>query len=109
MRYAYAGSAGLYRSQRIHAVRQSGQTITRAYRYYRLNVQPSGRGMLPHCCEDQSKAFGKDLRTGMVNGNAPSDKSYLYYHTVSQLQDAVGTWQIFRVSWTKGAAQCLNG
>ena len=108
MRYAYTGQAGAYWAQRIAAVKQSGQTITGTYRYYRIDAQASGQGIQAHYCEDQSKAFGKDVKTGKVNRNAPSVKSYLYY-TVGMFKDTAGTWQVSQVNWTKGAHQCLNG
>lgn len=108
MTYSYTGSAGAYWSQRITAVRKAGQTITGTYRYYRLDAQASGAGMLSHYCEDQSKAFGKDLKTNKVKRNVPSEKSYLYY-TVNLIKDAGGTWQVAQVNWTKGAKECLNG
>jgi hypothetical protein len=107
MRYAYTGYAGVYWSQRIAEVKKAGQTITGTYRYYRIDAQASGSGMLAHYCEDQSKAFGKDLKTGKVNRNTPSAKSYLYY-TADLIKNSTGTWQVSQINWTKGAKECVN-
>lgn len=108
MTHAYTGVAGAYWTQRITAVRKSGQTITGTYRYYGLDMTLTGASGHGHYCEDQSKAFGKNLKTGTVHTTPVTADSYVYY-TVDATRNADGTWQISQVNWSKGAKECVHG
>lgn len=57
-------------------------------------------------CEDQSKAYNKEIKTNTVQRTQPSDKDFVLY-TFQAARDAAGDWQVTQQSWKKGASMAF--
>ncbi|MEU0966558.1 hypothetical protein ABZ357_14520 [Streptomyces sp. NPDC005917] len=106
----FAGSALTYWSQRVETLKKDGLTLTGDYRYYKFEVTDvtNGKTAAAHYCEDQSQAFGKEIKTNKVRRTEPSDKDFVLY-TLQAARDSAGDWQVTQQNWKKGDATCVQG
>ena len=106
----FASSALTYWTERVSTVKKQGLTITGAYRFYDFEVTDlvDGKTAAVRYCEDQSKAYGKDIKTKKVQHTEPSDKDFILY-TLQAVKDSGGDWQVGVQSWKKGDASCVQG
>jgi hypothetical protein len=102
----YAGSAKSFYVQAITQAKSQGRSIIGTYRYYNRQVKSYSDGAsVVTYCEDQTKAFAKDARTGVVHRTTPGPSDYRLY-TVVLLKDAFGQWQVNTFNAQVGAGQC---
>ncbi|WP_217548885.1 hypothetical protein [Streptomyces sp. GbtcB6] len=106
----FAAAALTYWAKRVETVKKDGLTVTGDYRYYDFEVTDvvNGKAAAARYCEDQSKAFGKEIKSGKVLRTKASDKSFVLY-TLQAQKDAAGDWQVTQQNWKKGAASCVQG
>jgi hypothetical protein len=87
------------------AYRKDGDTITGVDRfYYRQVVWVKGTQAQVAYCEDQSKLFDKNAKTGKVDRTAPSLNSYVDVRT--KMQKRAGGWQVVELQGQRGSKEC---
>ncbi len=102
----FTGDARSTYAEDVRKAKQQGWTITGTYRYFNRKVisyRPTSAAV--SYCEDQSKGYGKELKTGKVDVTAPSPDDHLLTTQVLD-KSASGVWQVSAFSSQKGAAQC---
>ncbi|MFF1809808.1 hypothetical protein ACFVXW_11735 [Streptomyces sp. NPDC058251] len=105
----FAADARTYWIQRVAALKKDGLTLTGEYRYFNFEVTDVAKGTAAaRYCEDQSKAYGKEIKTNKVQRTKPSDKDFVLY-TFQTVKDSAGDWQVTQQSWKKGDASCVQG
>ncbi|MFF7795330.1 hypothetical protein [Streptomyces sp. NPDC007991] len=106
----FAGPALTYWSKRIAAVKQQGLTSTGSYRYYDFEVTDiaNGKTAAVRYCEDQRKAYSKEIKTDKVRRTQPSDDDFIET-TLQTAKNSRGDWQVQQASWKKAAPSCVQG
>ncbi|MER5911078.1 hypothetical protein ABT124_11360 [Streptomyces sp. NPDC001982] len=106
----FAASALSYWADRVAAIKKEGLTVTGDYRFYRFEVTDiaNGKTAAVRYCEDQRKAYSKEIKTGKVRITQPSDKDFIL-NTLQVGKDAAGDWQVVRQGWDKGDTSCVQG
>lgn len=106
----FAAYARTYWVENAATFKRDGLTVTGDYRYFDFEVTDvaNGKTAAVHYCEDQSKAYNKEIKTGKVQRTQPSDKDFVLY-TLQAVQDSAGDWQVTQQSWKKGDAACVQG
>lgn len=99
---AYGVPAGIsYWQQGIIQQHSKGLTITGTERIYNRSVDKVDTTKNPatatvYVCDDQSKAFDKEIATGKVHVTPVTDNSFvLYYFGVEK--SATGVWQVVHI------------
>jgi hypothetical protein len=106
----FAASALTYWTQRVATVRKAGLTVSGKYRYFNFEVTDvaDAKTAAARYCEDQSKGYGKEIKTEKVLRTKPSNKDFILY-TLQAAKDSRGDWQVTQQSWKKADASCLQG
>ncbi|MGY5057744.1 hypothetical protein ACWDFR_27325 [Streptomyces sp. 900105755] len=106
----FAGYARTYWIDRVAELKKEGLTVTGHYRYFGFEVTDisNSKTVAVRYCEDQSKAYGKVIKTQKVQVTKPSDKDFIL-NTLQVAKDSAGDWQVTRQSWKKGDASCVRG
>ncbi|WP_089099570.1 hypothetical protein [Streptomyces hyaluromycini] len=106
----FGGAAFTYWSQRVATLRKQGLTLTGHYRYYDFEVTDvaDGRTAAARYCEDQNKAYGKEIKSNKVLRTKASNKGFVLY-TLQAARDSAGDWQVTQQNWKKGDAACVRG
>jgi hypothetical protein len=106
----FAVNALTYWTKRVADLKKDGLTLTGDYRYFDFQVTDvaNGKTAAARYCEDQSKAYGKEIKTNKVQRTQPSDKDFVLY-TFQAARDSAGDWQVTQQSWKKGDASCVQG
>ncbi|MEW2300593.1 hypothetical protein AB0958_11550 [Streptomyces sp. NPDC006655] len=106
----FGGAAFTYWSQRVATLKKQGLTLTGHYRYYDFEVTDiaNGKTAAARYCEDQSKAYGKEVKTNKVLRTKPSNKDFVLY-TLQAARDSAGDWQVTQQNWKKGDSACVQG
>ncbi|MEV7977453.1 hypothetical protein [Streptomyces sp. NPDC086519] len=106
----FAGYARTYWIDRVAELKKQGLTLTGHYRYFNFEVTDiaNGKTAAVRYCEDQSKAYGKVIKSQKVQVTKPSDKDFIL-NTLQVAKDSAGDWQVTRQSWKKGDASCVQG
>ncbi|MFD4522680.1 hypothetical protein ACFWP7_01815 [Streptomyces sp. NPDC058470] len=106
----FAVSALTYWVDRVATVKKDGLTITGDYRFFGFEVTDAadGKTAAVQYCEDQSKAYGKEIKTGKVQRTEPSDDDFIL-NTLQVSKDSRGDWQVTVQSWKQGDASCVRG
>ncbi len=81
-------------------------SLTGTYRFYDpvVAVDKDGTASLSYC-EDQGKAYVKDLKTGKAKKTEVTARSYVIYHTSLKKNDK-GVWAVQKVASERGSAKC---
>ncbi|MFG2964524.1 hypothetical protein ACGFZS_14715 [Streptomyces sp. NPDC048288] len=106
----FAASALTYWTQRVATVRKDGLTVTGHYRFFDFaveDVEKPGTAAARYC-EDQSTAYGKEVKTGKVLHTKPSDNDFILI-TLQATKDSRGDWQVTQQHWKKADASCVQG
>ncbi|MBV9024988.1 MAG: hypothetical protein JO362_14635 [Streptomycetaceae bacterium] len=75
-------------------------------RYYDREVMIGGDGSATiSYCEDESKAYGKDLKSGKVEVTPATTNSYVYY-AGSVKRNSKGIWVAEQMTSQRGAVKC---
>ncbi|MEU3458466.1 hypothetical protein ABZ721_00735 [Streptomyces sp. NPDC006733] len=87
---------------------KSGMTVTGIYRYYQPTVQITGKDKATVLlCEDQSKAFSKNRKTGKAVATTPSLADFSRWNMVLS-KNTAGDWQVLNYTYTEGVKECRN-
>lgn len=102
------GDALIGAAKWITDFKTKGLTVTGTTRYYSPRIElfddkSAGVGF----CTDESKAFTKDRKTGKVNEEPASDKSYVSY-TLRVDKNAQGVWQTTKLTSERGSKTCAS-
>lgn len=85
---------------------KTGMTVTGTYRYYKPTVQINTNGTASVLlCEDQSKAFSKNRKTGKAEATTPSLADFSRWNMVLS-KDVAGDWQVLNYTYTEGVKEC---
>ncbi|MEU9447157.1 hypothetical protein [Streptomyces sp. NPDC048277] len=105
----FAAAALTYWANRVETVKKDGLTVTGDYRYYNFEVTDvaNGKSAAARYCEDQSKAYGKEIKSGKVLRTKTSNNSFVLY-TLQAQKDSAGDWQVTQQNWKKGDASCVQ-
>jgi hypothetical protein len=88
------GYAGAAYAEAFADSKKKGLTISGADRFYNRVVQSKdSKSAVVTFCEDQSKAFDKEVKSGKVFRNAPSLDSFIRYRMTMEM-DGAGDWQV---------------
>lgn len=105
----FAANALTYWTERVSTFKKEGLTVSGDYRYFGFEVTDVASGQAAvRYCEDQSKAYNKEIKTNTVQRTQPSDKDFVLY-TFQTARDSAGDWQVTQQSWKKGDAACVQG
>lgn len=108
--YSAAGAARYAESQ-IKEYVDGGWTLTGEDRYYQAATSPVGEGkkaksILVTFCEDQSKAYGKEVKTGKVHLTEESPASYQKFSLLMAPQQDSPVWRAQQITVEGKAAAC---
>ncbi|WP_405648015.1 hypothetical protein [Streptomyces sp. NBC_00019] len=104
--YYYEGEAAVGVEKFVKEYVDAKVSITGAYRFYNpeVAVDKDGTASLSYC-EDQGKAYAKDLKNGKVRKTKVTSDSYVIYHT-SLKKNGKGVWAIQKIVSQRGSAKC---
>ncbi|MFE5599926.1 hypothetical protein ACFQ8O_12140 [Streptomyces coelicoflavus] len=108
--YSAAGAARYAESQ-IQEYVDGGWTLTGEDRYYQAETSPVGEGkkaksILVTFCEDQSKAYGKEVKTGKVHRTEESLTSYQKFSLLMAPQQNSPVWRAQQITVEGKATEC---
>ncbi|WP_181786621.1 hypothetical protein [Streptomyces phytophilus] len=96
-----------YARDQIQAYVDGGLTATGTERYYRAEVRSYGTSVGISFCVDQSKIYGKKVKSGEVLRTEESAASYLYYQvSMSKFPGRDDAWQATLIDVEGEATQC---
>ncbi|MFJ1972145.1 hypothetical protein ACIO93_26085 [Streptomyces sp. NPDC087903] len=104
--YYYEGEGAAGTQKFIQNYVDHKAAVTGAYRFYdpKVAVNKGGTASLSYC-EDQGKAYVKDLKTGKVKKTEVNADSYVLYHTSLRKNDG-GVWVVREIISEIGSAKC---
>ncbi|MCM2421473.1 hypothetical protein [Streptomyces sp. RKAG293] len=86
-----------------------GWTLTGTDRYYRPQIRVAADGQTAEVafCNDQTKMYGREVKTGKVLYTQPSDKDFSYYSIImTKLPTSPELWQAKSIDVKGKATQC---
>ncbi|MFE0104773.1 hypothetical protein [Streptomyces sp. NPDC059009] len=102
----FTGQAKKFYAQQVKDSKKRGKTIAGTYRYYDRKVtQHTSDLAYVSYCEDQTKAFPKDIKTKKVESTTPSSKDYTLYNVVMRKSPG-GVWQLQSLGGQSSAREC---
>ncbi|MFF3452081.1 hypothetical protein ACFYXJ_33635 [Streptomyces sp. NPDC002667] len=104
--FYYSGTALADAGDWVTSIVKSGYSITGVNRYYNAKIDlfdSASAGVV--YCEDQSKAFAKDRKSGKVIKTAVTAKSYVLYSTRLE-KNKKGVWQTTKLTSQRGNKSC---
>jgi hypothetical protein len=104
--FYYSGTALADAQDWVTSIAKDGYSITGANRYYNAKVDvfdSSSAGVV--YCEDQSKAFAKDRKSGKIHETGVTAKSYVLYAT-RLAKNKQGVWQTTKLTSQRGHKSC---
>jgi hypothetical protein len=104
--YYYEGEAAVGVEKFVKEYVDAKVSITGAYRFYNpeVSVDKDGTASLSYC-EDQGKAYTKNLKTGKVRKTKVTSDSYVFYRT-SLTKNSNGVWAIQKIVSQRGSDKC---
>ncbi len=108
--YSGAGAARYAKSQ-IEEYVAGGWTVTGEDRYYQAETEAAGESkaaktVLVTFCEDQSKAYGKEVKTGKVQRTEESLASYQKFSILMASQQDSPVWRAQQITVAGKAEEC---
>ncbi|MCF2128578.1 hypothetical protein L1I79_19365 [Strepomyces sp. STD 3.1] len=111
--YGFYSAAGAtrYAESQITEYVDGGWTLTGEDRYYKAETDPVGEGqkaksVLVTFCEDQSKAYGKEVKTGKVQRTEESLASYQKFSLLMAPQQDSPVWRAQQITVEGKAEEC---
>ncbi|MBZ6193422.1 hypothetical protein KVH07_10835 [Streptomyces olivaceus] len=97
--YSAAGAARYAESQ-IQEYVDGGWTLTGEDRYYQAGTSPTdeGESIVVTFCEDQSQAYGKEVKTGKVHRTEESPASYQKFSLLMAPQEGSSVWHAQQIT-----------
>ncbi|WAX78597.1 hypothetical protein [Streptomyces sp. KMM 9044] len=102
-------SAQAYAKKQIQQYVDGGWTVTGVQRYTQAKVDTAGDGSRASVsfCDDDSKFYGKEVKTKKVLKTEPSDKDYYFFEIVmTTSKDTPGLWSAESIEVQTEATQC---
>jgi hypothetical protein len=102
----YAGEARDFYVADIKKSKSAGRTITGTYRYYDRKVEQNtdDRAIVTYC-EDRSKAFAKDIKSGEIQKTEPSPEDFIR-NTATLRKTEHNTWLVQAFRGETSAKEC---
>ncbi|MXM62456.1 hypothetical protein GR925_03070 [Streptomyces sp. HUCO-GS316] len=103
------GKAQAYAKKQIQQYIDGGWTVTGVQRYSSAEVDMAGDGNRASVsfCDDDSKFYGKEVKSKKVLKTKPSDKDYYFFEIVmAASKEAKGLWTAEAVEVQREATQC---
>ncbi|MFF5143916.1 hypothetical protein ACFY6U_30000 [Streptomyces sp. NPDC013157] len=103
------GTAQAYAKKQIKQYIDGGWTVTGVQRYSqgKVNLAADGKRASVAFCDDDSKFYGKEVKSKKVLKTSPSDKDYYYFEIVmTASQEVRGLWTAEDVEVQSEATQC---
>ncbi|MEU8352104.1 hypothetical protein [Streptomyces sp. NPDC048845] len=100
----WMGHASDYGVDGFAEYKKDGRTITGTDRFYDREVQLNGNNATVTYCEDQTKAFDKDIKTGKVHRTDADPSDFRSYKTLLLKID--GHWRVSVIEGAKGDKAC---
>ncbi|MFE9608321.1 hypothetical protein [Streptomyces sp. NPDC006012] len=104
--FYYSGTALADAKDWVQSIAKDGYSITGTNRYYDAKIEvfdSTSAGVV--YCEDQSRAYAKDRKSGKVHKTAVTDQSYVLYSTRVQ-KNKQGVWQATKLTSQRGHKSC---
>ncbi|MEU4165998.1 hypothetical protein AB0F46_03810 [Streptomyces sp. NPDC026665] len=104
--FYYSGTALADAGDWVTSIVKDGYSITGVNRYYNAKIDlfdSASAGVV--YCEDQSKAFAKDRKSGKAIKTDVTPKSYVLYTTRLEKNEK-GVWQTTRLTSQRGHKSC---
>ncbi|MFW6692379.1 hypothetical protein [Streptomyces sp. MAR4 CNX-425] len=103
----YVGGESFIKSaDTVASFKADGRTVTGETHFYDREVELKGKDTASVTyCEDQRKAFDKDVESGEVERTEPSDDSFVRY-TALMRKTAGGVWKMTFDQSERGAPEC---
>ncbi|MEV3974980.1 hypothetical protein AB0K68_43825 [Streptomyces sp. NPDC050698] len=104
--FYYEGEAAADTQKFVQNYVDHKAAITGAYRFYapQVSVDKDGTASFSYC-EDQGKAYVKDLKTKQPKKTEVTAKSYVIYHTSLKKNDK-GVWVVQKMVSQSGSPKC---
>ncbi|MFJ6127073.1 hypothetical protein ACIQKE_18495 [Streptomyces griseoviridis] len=103
------GTAQAYAEKQIQQYIDGGWTVTGTQRYSQAKVTLAGdrtRASVSFC-DDDSKFYGREVKSRKILTTRPSDKDYYFFEIVmTASKDAKGLWLAETLEVQKEATQC---
>ncbi len=103
------GTAQAYAKKQIQQYIDGGWTVTGTQRYTRAKVAIASGGDRASVsfCDDDSKFYGREIKSKKVLRTKPSNKDYYFFEIVmTTSRDAKGLWTAEAIEVQKEATQC---
>lgn len=102
----YDGEARAFYTSEIKKAKAEGRTITGHYRYYDRKVEENtdDRAIVTYC-EDRSKAYAKNIKSGKTLKTAPSPEDFIK-NTATLRKTEHGTWLVQAFRGEVSAKEC---
>jgi hypothetical protein len=106
-----AGDAARYANSQISTYVKGGWTITGTDRYYRAETSEAGSSksvklVRVSFCENQAKAYGKEVKTGKVLRTKESLSSYLKFSILMASTKTAPVWKAQSITVKAKAKEC---
>ncbi|MFJ9565615.1 hypothetical protein ACIRQQ_36950 [Streptomyces fuscichromogenes] len=103
------GTAQAYAKKQIKQYVDGGWTVTGVQRYSqgKVDLAADGKRASVSFCDDDSKFYGKEVKSKKILKTSPSDKDYYYFQIVmTASQEAKGLWTAGDIEVQTEATQC---
>jgi hypothetical protein len=109
--YYSSGDAARYANSQIKAYVKGGWTLTGTDRYYQSETSAAGDSkavklVRVEFCEDQSKVYGKELKTGKVLYTKADPSSYQKFSLLMASAHGSPVWRAQQITVTGKAKEC---
>ncbi|MEU6995605.1 hypothetical protein ABZ953_33735 [Streptomyces sp. NPDC046465] len=102
----YAGEARAFYSAEIKKAKSEGRTITGTYRYYDRKVTKNTDDLaIVTYCEDRSKAYAKDIKSGKPRKTKSSPEDFIF-NTATLGKTEHNTWLVQSFRGEAGTGAC---
>jgi hypothetical protein len=103
------GNAQAYAKKQIQQYIDGGWTVTGTQRYTgaKVDLASDGNRASVSFCDDDSKFYGKEIKSKKVLKTKPSNKDYYFFEIVmTTSNEAKGLWTVETIEVQKEATQC---
>ncbi|MDN3024785.1 hypothetical protein [Streptomyces sp. S.PB5] len=109
--YYSAGDAARYANSQIKEYVKGGWTLTGQDRYYRAETSAAGDSdkvklVTVAFCEDASKVYGKEVKSGKVLRTEESPDDFLKFSIVMASAKGSPVWRAQQITVTEKATEC---
>ncbi|WP_329336000.1 hypothetical protein OG866_18335 [Streptomyces sp. NBC_00663] len=109
--YYSAGDAARYANTQIKEYVKGGWTLTGKDRYYRAETSAAGESKSVKLvrvafCEDQTKVYGKEVKSGKVLSTEAGPENYLKFSIVMASAKSSPVWRAQQITVKEKATEC---